>query len=194
MAVCEFKISEGIGITACNNMPFQGLRQTAYIMNKSDVTFALDASKPLVTALNLASGAKAYRVLNMGRQPFNGTSTTMNANDTGINDFNKVVAILVQENSITNASTVEALANGSFVIVIENEWKSGDRDNGWEIIGLQRGCRATEISENKYEGGGTACTLTEENASAFKYFLSLEGESEDPVEATRLALEALCGA
>ena len=167
MAVCSNLISKDVQAN-CSNPIFGGLEQIGYIINRGDIdSFTLTTG--VVSAISLKTGAKAYTVQQTGQQAFNGTSTEMQQGDV-INTFNKVGAFIVLDNCPDiSEKVIKPLANGEFVLILENKYKSDK--NAFEVIGLDRGCRATTITQNKYENmGGWSVELTEQetpNASIF---------------------------
>lgn len=185
MALCEFLISADVALD-CDNPIFAGLEQTGYIINKSDIA-SFTKADGIVSALTLAASAKAYHIYQAGKQPFNGTTTDMQEGDI-MNTMNKTVAFMVLENSpAVSEDIIKPLINGEFVVIIENKYKDEAKQNAFEVFGLDKGCRASAVSQNKYENmAAWSVTMVESetpNPSTFFYVTSYT--------ATKAALEAL---
>lgn len=169
MAVCTYIVSKDIQGN-CSNPIFGGLEQIGYLINRGDIA-SFTKTSGIVSAIALKTGAKAVTVQQMGQQAFNGTSAELQQGDV-MNTFNKVGSFIILDNSPdVTEKIVNPLANGEFVLILENKYKDSTSKNAFEIIGLDRGCRATAITQNKYENmGGWQVELTETetpNASTF---------------------------
>lgn len=169
MSVCTYLVSKAIQAN-CSNPIFGGLEQIGYLINRGDIS-SFTKTSGVVSAIALKTGAQAYTVQQTGQQAFNGTSTEMQQGDV-INTFNKVGSFIILDNAPdVSEKTVNPLANGEFVLILENKYKDSGNKSAFEIIGLDRGCRATSITQNKYENmGGWVVELTETetpNASTF---------------------------
>lgn len=183
--LCEYLISNDI-TTNCSNPIYAGLEPLGYIINRADIKSVVEADG-IVSSLVLETGKKAFRIQQMGQQPFNGTSSEMQEGDV-MNTFNKVVGFIILDNGPTIAEDViRPMANGEFVIIIENKYRVDASKNAFEIIGLDKGAKATAITQNKYENNaGWQCELTESetpNASKFVW--------DTDYDTTKAMLEAL---
>ena len=162
-------------------------------MNYNDIDFEAttrDATNPnIVKALILKTGAKAYKMYVPGKSPYTGTKKSMVAG-TYRNRFNKDVSIVILDNGPdVSHNIIDQLANGTFVVVLENKFAGADNKNTFEIYGLEAGLTATALDDDKYSDdteGGWLATLQEENAPTSGIFLF--GES---LSATRTALASL---
>lgn len=97
-----------------------------------------------------------------------------------MNTFNKTIAGIVLDNSPSVAENIiNPMANGEFVVIIENKHKDGTAKSTFEIFGLDKGLHASSITENKYENlSGWSFELTEEetpNAATFLWITDEEG-------------------
>lgn len=173
----------------CTNPIFAGLEMIGYIINKSEIA-SITKSDNKVSAIALATGKTAFHIYNDGKQPFNGTKTTM-AEGTISNKFtNEVSFVVADDGPAVQKDIIEKLANGEFVVIVENKWHNAVTDNTFQIYGLQKGLRASAIENDKYSAdtdGGWEITLTEEGVpqSAIYFF-------DTDVATSRTALETLC--
>lgn len=185
MAVCEYLV--GRDITAnCTNLIRPGLQGIGYIINKSDIE-SVSESDGIVDGIALKTGKKAYQIQQVGQRPFNGTNIQLQQGDF-VNTFNKVVSFVILDNSPSiSKEVVEPLANGEFVVILENKYADEADKNYFEIVGLETGARATDLSQDKYENqAGWTVELTEaETPVANKFFFDTDYQK------TQDALEAL---
>lgn len=170
MAVCTYLISKEIQ-PDCSSPIFEGLETIGYIINKDDIKSVTEASG-VVSALSLKTGTKAFTIQQLGKQPFNGTGTEIAEGDY-MNRFNRKVAFVILDNSPDiSEKIVTPMANGEFVVIVENKYKDASKKNAFEIYGLDKGARASAISQTKYENmAGWSVELTEENTpNSGKFF------------------------
>lgn len=185
MAICEHLIKSDV-VANCSNPIFAGLEPLGYIMNRADIDSFTEADG-VVSTITLKTGKKAYHIQQMGSQPFNGTNTEMQSGDF-MNTFNKVASFIILDNgSKVSTDIIDPMSNGEFVIVLENKYKNATGE-AFEVVGLDRGARATAITRNMYENNaGWQCELTESEVSnSAKFFFNTDAAT------TRAALEALC--
>lgn len=179
MAVCEFLVSQDIAIN-CSSPIFAGIKPLGIIINKNDIA-SISQTGNVVDSIVLKSGKKGYQIEQMGQQPFNGTNNEMQEGDV-MNTFNKVVNFIVLDNNPdVSAKVIEPMANGEFVVIIRNQYNLEAKKNGYEIIGLDKGARATSIVQNKYENmGGWACELTEtETPNPSTFFFDTDNDTTE---------------
>ena len=164
MAICEYLIASDVAAN-CNNLIRAGVEQVGYIINKADIE-SISETDRVVDSIVMKTGKKAYRIQQLGAQPFNGTSSEMQEDDYG-NRINKVVAFAVLDNGPDIAKDIiEPLLNGEFVVIIENKYKDATKRNAFEMIGRDNGAHATNISQNKYENQSAwLVELTETNVN-----------------------------
>ena len=189
---CDYRLAADL-VANCEVKPVKGIKSHGIIMNYDDIdsgSISRDASNPnIVTALILKSGKKAYKMYVPGKSPYTGTKKNMSAG-TYRNRFNKDVSIVILDNGPdVSHNIIDQLANGTFVIVLENKFPGKDGKNTFEIYGLEAGLTATALDDDKYSDdteGGWLATLQEENAPTSGIFLFNES-----LNATRTALESL---
>lgn len=192
MPNCDFLIAADIAQN-CQNPSVSGCKNTGYIINYDDInwdTLTRSAGNPnLITDLPLKSGKYAYRIYIPGSTPFTGTNTAF-VSGTYRNKFTKTVNLVVLNNGASVAhNIIDQLANGQFVVVIENKYSGTGNDNTFEVYGLEQGLSQSEGSADKYseeQDGGWAVTLQETNAPSSGIYLL-----DSTVAATRTLLEGL---
>lgn len=177
--LCEKLISSCISAD-CNNPIFTGVEQTAYIFNFQHVTgYTVDTDNPnLITDLTmgeLSEGVTAtgYRILNLGKTPFTGSNTAFAAGNVS-NKFNETVVLVVPDASATAAQQVDNLANGKFIVVLQNSYEGSDGTGKFQVYGLKKGLTASDISRDPYSAdtdGAYMVTLTSENVPNSGMFL-----------------------
>ena len=189
---CDYQLAADL-VASCTVKPVKGIKSHGFIMNYNDIDMeatARDENNPnIVKSLILKTGKKAYKMYVPGKSPYTGTKKTMSAG-TYRNRFNKDVSIVILDNGPdVSHNIIDQLANGTFVIVLENKFPGSDNKNTFEIYGLEAGLTATALDDDKYSDdteGGWLATLQEENAPTSGIFLF--GES---LSATRTTLESL---
>lgn len=188
--LCDFKLAQDIG-GSCANPQVPGMKNTGYIMNFDDIDWdALIKADNVVSALTLLTGGKkAYKVVVPGSTPFTGTQTAL-ATSTYRNKFNKTVSLVVLNSGPDVAKNIiDPLANGRYVVILENKFLGTDKKNTFEIFGLETGLTATEITNEKYSeetDGGWAVILQEAKAPSSGIFYY-----NTSIAASRTALESL---
>lgn len=189
---CDFLLAQDL-VSDCSNPVVQGVRNKGIIANYDDVDWdvlAKDNTNPnIVKTLAMKSGKKAYEIYIDGKTPFTGTQTEMSAG-TYRNDFTKTVSLVVLNNGASVAhNIIDKLANGKFIVILENKFGGNSGDNIFEIYGLEQGLSASEMSSAKYSEdteGGWAVTLVEENAPTSGMYVF-----NTDVATTRTAVESL---
>lgn len=189
---CDHKLAAGISAD-CRNMSVKGLGNQAWIMNFDDIdrdASAFDtANANTLKSLVLNTGAKAYNAFVPGKTPFTGTNKAL-AVGTYINTWTKQVNLVVlNEGPDVAGNIIDKLANGRFVVVLENKTSGADGKATYEVYGYEAGLTASAITNEKYSeetNGGYAVTL--EETGALKSGLFLYSES---LTATRTALASL---
>lgn len=168
---------------SCDDPIVQGLEQEGVIMNRSDVDFSAtqfsSTRKNVIETLALKTGKKAYKVVIPGKNPFTGTTTAL-ATGTYRNSFtNTIVLVILANDPDVCADIIDGLANGTYVVVLENKYKGLQKeanpgDAAFQVFGYYQGLTATAIENNKYsedtEGGWTV-TLEEQKAPKSALFL-----------------------
>lgn len=194
MAKCDYKLAASIELS-CDAPIKKGVKNTGVIINFDDVDWdklTYDETNPnIVKTLVLKTGAKAYSVYIPGNTPFTGTNKALVVG-TYRNKFTKQVHVIILDNGAeVSRKVIDQLANGRFVVILENNYQGATHDNAFEIYGLETGLSASEMSDDKYSedtDGGWAVTLEETDApTSGLYFLDTD------IETTRAALNSLLG-
>lgn len=195
---CDFLLQADL-VAPCDGLSSSGLKNAGYIVNYDDVDWdniTKDSQNPnIVKNFLLKSGKNAYKVYVPGKTPYTGTNKAL-ATGTYRNKFTKQVKLVVLSNGAGVChDIIDQLANGRFVVILENDFQGATKDNTFEFYGLELGCAATEMSDDKYSedtDGGWAVTLEETNAPTSGIFYLKDGDqSSSAIEVTRAALEAL---
>lgn len=206
MGYCDGLITRNIEHD-CDNPVVGGIEQEGVIVNRKDLDFSQTEFEPdtagppivkgrknVVTKIGLKDGAKAYKVVIPTNQPFNGTSTTLEAG-TNRNTFtNNVGMVILSNDPDVCQDIIDGLATGEFVCILENKYKNTNKavkpgDSAFQIYGYYQGLRATTLENEKYSEdteGGWNVVLTETKApkSALFYF-------DTDLETTRAKIESL---
>lgn len=189
MPDCDFKIAKNIAFD-CANMSEKGVEKVGYIVNYADVLKnSCGRTGNLISSLSLASGARGYKVIVPEGTPFNGTLIEAVVG-TYKTKWNKTVAFVILDSGPeVTQDIIDKLANGKFVIVLENVYAGADSKNKFEVYGFEQGLKMTAGTRDLYSDdidGGWSVTLQEQNAPSSGIFLFSESES-----ATRTLLAAL---
>ena len=195
---CDFLLQADL-VAPCDGLSSAGMKNTGYIVNYDDVDWdnlTKDSQNPnIVTNFILKTGKNAYKVYVPGKTPYTGTNKAL-ATGTYRNKFTKQVKLVVLSNgAAVSHDIIDQLANGRFVVILENDFQGATKDNTFEFYGLELGCAATEMSDDKYSedtDGGWAVTLEETNApTSGIFYLKAASGTDSAIEVTRAALEAL---
>lgn len=185
---CEKYIVQDI-VPDCANPMTKGVKREAIIINHADIDkITRDEENPtIITSLQLKQSKKGYKVVQLGKKPFNGTTTALQASDSG-NTVNKVVTI-----RITNAgpeisqNVLTPLLNSAFVVILRNNFVGSDGKAKYEVLGAEQGLSVTAFDNDKYgDDPGYIIALTEEAAPTPAMYLWNESE-----EATDSLVESL---
>lgn len=189
---CDFKLAADL-TASCENPSTKGVRNTGYILNLDDVDFescVRDEDNPaILTTIALKNGKKAYRIYVPGKTPFTGTNKTL-ADGTYRKTFTKAINLVILDNGpdvVTNI--INPLANGQFVVILENKFGGKDGKNTFEVYGFEQGMSATALADEKYSeetDGGWSATLEESGAASAGIYLY-----NNTVAATRTALATM---
>lgn len=194
---CDFKLQAHLA-APCDGMSNSGLKNTAYIMNYDDVDFdniEYDTQNHnLITKFALKRG-QAFQAYVPGSTPYTGTNKAL-ATGTYRNKFTKHINLIILNNGAEVANKIiDPLANGRYVVIMENSFQGANKDNTFEFYGLEQGLAATEMSDDKYSedtDGGWSVALEEANApTSGIYYLKPSLDQKSSVEVTREAIEAL---
>ena len=196
MGVCDYSIKRDIA-PSCDDPIVPGVEQVGVIFNRSDIDFSTvsfsETHKNVIETLALKAGAKGYKVVVYGNSPFNGTNTAL-ATGTYRNTFtNTVNMVILDNNPDVCADVIDGLANGEFVVILENKGKSlGAEDKGYsafQVYGYYQGLNAAEIANDKYSEeteGGWSVSLTETKVPKSALFLY-----KTDYETTKAAVDSL---
>lgn len=187
--ICDFKLAMNLG-TSCETPSIAGLKNKGYIINYDDIDWDAvefdENNNNIVTSL---PAEQAFSVYMPGKSPFTGTQKAL-TEGTYRNKFEKTVSLVILDNGPeVSHKVIDQLANGKFVVILENEYKGADQKNTFEIYGLEQGLAATEMTDEKYSedtDGGWAVTLVESNAPRSGIFFF-----NGTVKATRETLEGM---
>lgn len=174
MGACDFKIAKSIEFD-CANMSEKGVEKIGYIMNYADVVKAsCNRTGNILAALALADGAHGYKIIVPEGTPFNGTLIEAVVG-TYKTKWNKTVAFVVLDSGPDVCKDIiDKLANGKFVIVLENVFAGTDSKNKFEVYGFEQGLKMTagtrDLNSDDTDGGWSV-TLQEQNAPSSGIFL-----------------------
>lgn len=133
---------------------------SAIIINKADIeSYVVDSANNAVTALTLASGAKAYRIDTTKRSLV--VSSTLKVNDGAPNAYTHSASLIMTRAADSSYRAIRAaLTNGSFVVLAASPGIEGAY-----VYGLYYGLHATASESSSHDNGGwTTVTLeTPEN-------------------------------
>lgn len=154
---CISKLASAIAYDCDNGAT--GL-ESAIIINKADIeSYRVASDTGVVLALNLASGAKAYKIDTVKRSLV--LSTSLKVNEGAPNAYSHSASI-IQTETVGDGPRIalNAFANGSFVVAAK--W---NKRAARMIYGLYYGMSATGVENNSHDNGGwTTITLeTPEN-------------------------------
>ena len=181
-SVCEFLLARDIA-ASCSDPVVPGFEPEGIIMNRDEIDFGaitFDNSRSnVISQIAMLAGKRAYKVRVLGNTPFTGTSTSF-VSGTYQNTFTNTVQFVVLDNGPDVCeSVIDALANGRFVMILENTFKglnkeSNKGDAAFQIYGYTQGLAASAIENDKYSedtNGGWLVTLQETKASKSGMFL-----------------------
>lgn len=197
---CEDFLTQCIE-ASCENPIFTGIEPKAWIFNWKDIAnIKTDDDDPnVVTEIEMVEDEgvprHGYTIDQIGKTPYTGTTTSMTEGNIA-NTFTENISFVVPDNSPLAGMILDALANGRFVVVIENEYDGSDKRGKFQVYGAKKKLVASAIENDKYSedtNGGWSVTLTAPNAPKSSMFL--EHKTDDAVD-TKAYLEGLvnCGA
>lgn len=178
-----------------------GYENVGYIISRSDVDFAsiqygykTDYPKTVVTQLAAKDGKKGYFIGQL-KDAFQDTTTALAVGDFR-NTFTNTVSFKIFGNSPEYAKIVNGLAQGEFVVILEQKEKGENGESTYRIFGLDNGLTATATDNNAYDeslGNGWNITMEETGASSSEYFLfiSTGADVAPSIEATKQCIETM---
>lgn len=181
-SVCDYLLTQDIQ-ASCTDPVSPGLEQNGVIINRAELDFdaiTFDPSRGnVISAMAMLSGKKAYKIKVLGNTPFSGTGTSFVAGNYQ-NTFTHTVQFVVLDNGPDVCeSVIDALANGKFIIILENSFKALGKetnkgDAAFQIYGYNQGLVASAIENDKYSeesNGGWLVTMQETKAPNSGMFL-----------------------
>lgn len=166
----------------------KGYLPEGIIINWEDVEWPLDTTNfqaGQISALPLKSGKKGYLLKQLGIQPFNGTTVTLNAPTNNMpGTATNAVSFRVPQNSpAITSGFIDKMLNGRFIVILRqpvvseryiNGTVPDTSNSGFAVFGLFQGLRLSEGSLDRYSddtGGGWTLTLTESESPMSGVFL-----------------------
>ena len=166
----------------------KGYLPEGIIINWDDVEWPLRTTHfdaGTISALPLKTGKKGYLLKQLGIQPFNGTTVTLNAPTGNMpGTATSAVSFRVPQNSpAITSGFIDKMLGGRFIVilrqpVISERYVEGTMPDtaksGFQIFGLFQGLRLSEGSLDRYSddtGGGWTITLTESESPISGLFL-----------------------
>lgn len=175
MAICDAVIAANIE-SSCNVK--KGISRRGKILNRSEITSEDLGKVPSGNLLtSIASSGEAYDIIVPGSTPFSGLQQNMNVG-TYMADFGVDIPIVILNNNPAIAQVVTNLANGEYVMVLENnDGGGGDANDGkYQVYGWEIGLRASAATREPYgDNPGWTVTMHEEGAGSAGIFLSEDG-------------------
>lgn len=182
MGLCDDLISKDITIN-CNDPFASGIEAEGVIINRSDIDFSASEinadRKNVIDSIVLKTGKKAFKVVQLGNNPFTGTNVSLVVG-TYRNTFTNTVNLVVMDNDPDVCSKIiDGIANGTYVVILENVYKGKNKkenpgDAAFQVFGWYQGLRANEITNEKYSedtDGGWLVSLQETKAPKSGLFL-----------------------
>lgn len=193
LTLCGASISGNIK-PDCDNIITPGLEQIGVILNRNDISSWTESSTNpnIIEAIGQKTGTKGYVIYQMGNQPFNGTSVAFEEGSV-VNTFTNTCSFVILDNGPDVCKdVVDNLANGTFVVLFKNKFSekdaSGNHPGYWQIMGKERGLKATGIDCDKYSddtNSGWQITLTETKStkSGIFFFDTDDATTDSSVQA-----------
>lgn len=168
----------------------KGYESTGYIIEKSKLkSYTTDAdNKTLLTALTVEEGSK-FKYIGQLKNAFSDTTVSLNQG-TYRNSFTNTVSFKVFDNSAEITKVINGLANGEYVMVLEQKFKDHtievggedvDHHSTYRVFGLEQGLSASAIDQDNYsddQGCGWSVSLEEVGSSSAAYYLVKEAFTE----------------
>lgn len=181
MSVCDNVIKANIQHN-CAEMLAKGLERRGIIVNRGDIDLAavtISATNGnIIEDLPLKTGKKAYEIITLGNNPFNGTKTSVevgaNVNTVG----HEVAIVILDKGPEVVQNVIEGLLNGEFVVILENKHKGYKNtavgSSAFQIFGFHQGLKIAsgESDPNSDDTlGGWAIVMKEEKAPKASMYL-----------------------
>ncbi len=198
--LCDTAITNCIKAN-CNNQMFSGVNPEALIANFnqiSGITWSLTNGN-ICTGITMGNdGATTptdycwFTVEQLGKEPFSGSQTELVEGTYG-NKFTNTITLAVPDNGPEVChDIIDQLANGKFVVLIQNDYVHTNGDNKYQLFGAKKGLRCTAMTREFYGDNNSyyIVTLTEENAPISGAFFYVTDEST--TDSAVAALKCTC--
>lgn len=195
---------DNIGVNCSLQSGFENL---GYIVPRSDIDYAsikygytasgadddqTDYPNTVVTELALKSGKKGNYIAQL-KNAFSGSATSFESGDFR-NTFTNTLQFKVFDNSPRTAEILNGLANGEYVIILEQKEKGTDGSSAYRIFGLENGLVATAVDNNAYDetlGNGWSVEMQEAGASnSALYLFTSDGSGAPSLATTQATIES----
>jgi hypothetical protein len=182
MGYCDGLIGQDIKID-CKDLIVPGIEANGVIINYEDVNWDTGVTRNstrenVVETFTLKTGKRGYKIAIPVKQPFSGTTTTMEAGTIRNTFTNNVGFVILANDPDVVREVIDGLANGKFVVVFENRYKNlratHPGDSTFQIMGMLQGLVAATLENDKYSEdtqGGWNVVLTETGAPEGALFL-----------------------
>ena len=188
MGVCDEILKKDI-VPSCDDPVVPGYEQEGVIMNREEVDFSVTTfnatQKNVIETLAMKSGKKAYKVVVPGKTPYTGSKTSFVAG-TYRGTFTNLLQLVVLDNGPEVCSDIiDGLANGSYVVVLENKYKALQKEENpgnaaFQVYGYYQGLTATTLENDKYsedtEGGWLVKTDYDTTKTALETLVTTPAE------------------
>lgn len=129
---------------------------SALIINKSDIaSFTVNAADGVVSAITLASGAKAHKIDTVKRSLVMSESIKINEGAPNAMSHQATIVYTELRPGKTSTGVINAATNGSFVI-LTNPIIYSRGANAPSVWGLYYGLSTTSIERSSHDNGGWA--------------------------------------
>lgn len=179
-----------------------GFESVGYIVRRSDIDYSsirygwsdtdgtVTYPNTVVTNFALKEGKKG-KYIGQLKDAFSGTNVALATGDFR-NSFTNTVSFKIFGTGPYNAQITNALANGEYVIILQQKEKGERGESAYRIFGLDNGLVASEVSNDAYDeslGNGWGVTLEETGATSSSYFLFISaGDAEPSLVATEASI------
>lgn len=178
---CDALLARDI-VVNCNEPITKGVERKGVIINFDDikqgaVSFDEVDGVHVIKTMPLNTGKKGFRIIQPAKSPFAGTNTAMVTGTYG-NTFTHQVGFVILDSGPDVAAAVDALANGKFVVILENTHKQMKAAkagiSAFQVYGFEQGLVANAITSEKWSDdarSGWAVTLEEAQAPTSAIYL-----------------------
>ena len=158
MALCEKLISSCIAVD-CDNPIYQGVSE-AYLINKDQIDSVTynSSNGNEISAITMKTHTVgneqvpycAYKVQQLGQQPFNGSGTEMTMTNFGPRFTNNLNFLVPANDSEAAKNILDPIAGGVYVAIVKNDF-TGDSGKGkWQVFGIKKGLRCSAMTREFY--------------------------------------------